>query len=230
MTHSGHTNSQEQACGGYLPCKFPNIKRAGRATPPSRCPLNASVSSSSHDWFIANPFGVQCINHAAGCQGSPVYVPPWITREGCWKLSFNGKTALAMLPCFLIHVCNVVCSVATARPQTSEAYGSWLIRACTESVSNIPPSPQAKCSQKFKRCITVPICGNGLPYSRYRYRYESLDPSPSNPPGLHSQLHTSRRGALSGDLTLNSALRCCCHIKGWYCVPVRLRDLSQLQK
>lgn len=69
MTHSGahiHMNYPTAA----VPCKFSH-ERPGGATLLSRYQFIASVSSSSHDWFIANPFSVQCINHTAACQGSP---------------------------------------------------------------------------------------------------------------------------------------------------------------
>ena len=73
MTHYGHTHPHEWAYCGYLPCKYwhEKKKKAVGAALLSRYQFIASVSSSSHDWFIANPFSVQCINHAAGCQGSP---------------------------------------------------------------------------------------------------------------------------------------------------------------
>lgn len=61
--------SREWVHRAYSTCKFSH-KRPGRATRLSRCRFIESVSGSSHDQFIANPFSVQCINHAAGCQGS----------------------------------------------------------------------------------------------------------------------------------------------------------------
>lgn len=54
--------SREWAHRAYSTCKFSH-KRPGRATRLSRCRFIESVSGSSHDQFIANPFSVQCINH-----------------------------------------------------------------------------------------------------------------------------------------------------------------------
>lgn len=70
MPHPGHTYLHERAYHGYLPCIFWH-KRAVGAVLLLGYQFIASVSSSSHNCFIANPFTVRCINHAAGCQGSP---------------------------------------------------------------------------------------------------------------------------------------------------------------
>lgn len=89
------------------------IKKSGqRYTIPSKQVFIASVSSSSHDRFIANPFSVQCINHAAGCKGSPLTLLCRF-QEGCWKfclivrkLSLRSLHSFTFLEwCTFVHTC-----------------------------------------------------------------------------------------------------------------------------
>lgn len=109
-THIPH----EWAYCGYLPCKFWH-KRAVGAAPLLRYRFIASVSSSSHDCFIANPFSVQRINHAAGCQGSPFMLLRRL-QERVLEILLNSKEVLIMLSAFIrFFQCCVSCYIRAQR-------------------------------------------------------------------------------------------------------------------
>lgn len=153
MTHSGHTYPHEWAYCGYLPCKFWH-KRAVGATLLSRYQFIASVSSPLHNWFIANPFSVQCINHAAGCQGPPFMLLCRLQERGS-EILLNSKEVVIMLTAF-IHFSSVACLVTYMLKEVWwRSY--WLYTAhCVHRISResdlfMRSSPLCKLSTAFPK-------------------------------------------------------------------------------
>lgn len=62
----------------------------------SRCRFIASVSSSSHDRFIANPFSVRRINHAARCRGRARLCSSVDYKRGALEIPLNSEEVLIM--------------------------------------------------------------------------------------------------------------------------------------
>lgn len=79
---------------------------------PSRCCFIASVSSSSHDRFIANPFSVRRINHAACCRGRARLCSSVDYKRGALEIPLNSEEVLithsALIP-FSHIACRVTC-------------------------------------------------------------------------------------------------------------------------
>lgn len=72
----------------------------------------ASVSSSSHDRFIANPFSVRRINHGARCRGRARLCSSVDYKRGALEIPLNSEEVLIMHSALIPfpHVaCRVTC-------------------------------------------------------------------------------------------------------------------------
>ena len=166
-----------------LPCKSTQ-KGAGRVAL-SRFQFLASVSSSSHDWLIANPFSARCINHAAEVHHLCFSVD---YKRALLEILPNSKEALFMLGAFIHFFPSVACGIT--RMLIEVLIERLTDPVCAQNLQRpvcMRPSPlsasKALCSQSLKVHYWA-ICGNSLQYSRYRHHYEILQSHPSNSHGL----------------------------------------------